>query len=187
MTFLPSLPLISKFFRMPIFLHQLKMRYLLVIFIYFIFIFFLLTRRKATEVLIRRASNYPDLLPEMPRYCGLVHFFFFSLFWFYRDMIKIRTTYQDRKLRGSVIKCLSQVHSRISRVGFELKPCRSQSRHLSHSTKLPTNMFFFIANAKSLLYFVISLLFLALLDVPFLVFAVSGTAPYFTSFLHKIV
>ena len=38
-------------------------------FIYFISIFILLTRRKATEVLIRRVSNYPNLLPEMPRYC----------------------------------------------------------------------------------------------------------------------
>ena len=38
-------------------------------FIYFISIFILLTRRKAMEALIHRASNYPDLLPNMPRYC----------------------------------------------------------------------------------------------------------------------
>ena len=36
---------------------------------YFISIFILLTRRKATEALIHRVGNYPDLLPEMPRYC----------------------------------------------------------------------------------------------------------------------
>ena len=35
----------------------------------FMSIFILLTRRKATEALIRRVGNYPDLLPEMPRYC----------------------------------------------------------------------------------------------------------------------
>ena len=29
-------------------------------------IFIFLTRRKATEALIHRVSNYPDLLPEMP-------------------------------------------------------------------------------------------------------------------------
>ena len=38
-------------------------------FIYFISIFILLTRRKATEELIHRVGNYPDLLPEIPRYC----------------------------------------------------------------------------------------------------------------------
>ena len=39
------------------------------IFFIFIVIFILLTRRKTMEALIRRVSNYPDLLPEMPRYC----------------------------------------------------------------------------------------------------------------------
>ena len=33
----------------------------------FIFIFILLTRRKGSA--IHRASNYPNLLVEMPRYC----------------------------------------------------------------------------------------------------------------------
>ena len=36
---------------------------------YFISVFILMTSRKATETLINRVSNYPDLLPEMPRYC----------------------------------------------------------------------------------------------------------------------
>ena len=39
------------------------------LFIYFISIFILLTRRKAMEELIHRISNYPHLLPEMSRYC----------------------------------------------------------------------------------------------------------------------
>ena len=40
---------------------------------FFFSIFILLTRRKPTEALIHRVSNYPDLLPEMPRYrCSLV-------------------------------------------------------------------------------------------------------------------
>ena len=38
-------------------------------FFLFISIFILLTRRKATEALIHRVSNYPDLLPEIPKYC----------------------------------------------------------------------------------------------------------------------
>ena len=38
-------------------------------FIYFISIYILLTHMKATEALIHRISNYPDLLSEMPRYC----------------------------------------------------------------------------------------------------------------------
>ena len=41
----------------------------LFIYFYFISIFILLTRRKATEALIHRVGNYPDLLPEIPRYC----------------------------------------------------------------------------------------------------------------------
>ena len=36
---------------------------------YFISICIFLTRRKATEALIHRVGNYPDLLPEIPRYC----------------------------------------------------------------------------------------------------------------------
>ena len=36
---------------------------------YFISIFILLPRRKATEALIHRVGNYLDLLPDIPRYC----------------------------------------------------------------------------------------------------------------------
>ena len=43
--------------------------FLLYFYYFFISIFILLTRRKATEALIHRVSNYPDLLPEIPRYC----------------------------------------------------------------------------------------------------------------------
>ena len=35
---------------------------------FFISIFVLLTRRKATEALIHKVGNYPDLVPEIPRY-----------------------------------------------------------------------------------------------------------------------
>ena len=38
-------------------------------FLIFISMFILMTRRKATEALIHRVSNYHDLLPKMPRYC----------------------------------------------------------------------------------------------------------------------
>ena len=44
-------------------------RCLTYILFYFISIFILLTCRKATEALIHRVGNYPDLLPEIPRYC----------------------------------------------------------------------------------------------------------------------
>ena len=36
---------------------------------YFTSILILLTRRKATEALIHKLGNYPDLLPEIPGYC----------------------------------------------------------------------------------------------------------------------
>ena len=35
----------------------------------YIFIFILLNRKKAREARIRRVSDYPNLLPEMPKYC----------------------------------------------------------------------------------------------------------------------
>ena len=62
-------------------------------FLYFISIFILLTRRKATEALIHRVGNYPDLLPEIPRYfCPLVIFFFFFFFFFFLISIFILLT-----------------------------------------------------------------------------------------------
>ena len=50
--------------------YQIKHQMMIfLLFFYFISIFILLSCRKATEALIHRVSNYPDLLPEMPRYC----------------------------------------------------------------------------------------------------------------------
>ena len=52
--------------------------------------FILLTPRKVTELPIYKASNYPDLLPEMPRYCCLVEIFFILFFfWVNKDMTEI--------------------------------------------------------------------------------------------------
>ena len=65
----------KSFFHIETLLHfcdyqALQFRLLLsIFFIYFISIFILLTRRKATEALIHKVSNYPDLLPEITRYC----------------------------------------------------------------------------------------------------------------------
>ena len=72
---------------------------------YFISVFILLTRRKVTEVLICRVSNYPDLLLKMPRYGCLL-----SACTFDRDM---KTAYQDHQAGESAIKCLFQEHNRI--------------------------------------------------------------------------
>ena len=49
-------------------INELK-AFILFYFIYFISIFILLTHGKATEALIHRVGNHPDLLPEIPRYC----------------------------------------------------------------------------------------------------------------------
>ena len=59
-----------------------------------------------------RASNYPELLSEIPRYC-------YPLEIFNRD--------------------ISQGHNKIARVGFEQRPCRSRFWRFNHSTTLPTN------------------------------------------------
>ena len=45
---------------------------------FFISIFILLTYKKVMEGLIHKASNYPDLLLEIPRYCCLVKNYVFG-------------------------------------------------------------------------------------------------------------
>ena len=62
---------------------------------------------KATEALIRRVSNYPDLLLEMPRHCC---------------RLVIRTACQDHQAGESAVKCLSQALIRVARVRFEPRP-----------------------------------------------------------------
>ena len=104
-------------------------QFVLLIYYLFISIFILLTRRKATEALIRRVSNYPDLLPKIPRYCSpLVVLIEIDL----NLELLARTTKQG--------KCLSQGHNRMVRVGFERRPCWSRARCFDHSTTLPTNL-----------------------------------------------
>ena len=41
--------------------------------------------------------------------------------------------------RENVVRCLSQGHNHMARVGFEPRLCRSQSQRSNHSTTLPTN------------------------------------------------
>ena len=48
-----------------------------------------MTHRKTTEVLIHRATNYPNLLSEMLRHCCLVKIFYFGFLVFYREMTEI--------------------------------------------------------------------------------------------------
>ena len=43
-------------------------------------------------------------------------------------MTKTRTACRDRQAGKSLLKCLSQKHNRITRVGFEPRPCCSQSQ-----------------------------------------------------------
>ena len=47
-----------------------------------------MTRRKATETLTHRVSNYPDLPPKMPRYCCPVEISYFD-FLVFRNMTEI--------------------------------------------------------------------------------------------------
>ena len=44
----------------------------LYLFFYFILLFILLTRKKVTEALIHKVTNYLNLPPEMPKYCCLL-------------------------------------------------------------------------------------------------------------------
>ena len=53
-------------------------------------------------------------------------------------MTKFKITCHDRQARESAVKCFSQKHNRIVRVGFEPRPFRSQSWRFNHSTTLLT-------------------------------------------------
>ena len=55
------------------------------------FIFILPTQTKTSKVLyiVQLSCNYPDLLPEMPRYCCPVEIAFILVFKFYGDMTEI--------------------------------------------------------------------------------------------------
>ena len=70
-------------------------------------------------------------------------------------MTKIKTTCRDHQAGESAVKCLSQGHNRMVQVGFEPRPCRSQSRRSNHSTMLPiANLIFkawyLLLNSKAL-------------------------------------
>ena len=71
-------------------------------FLFFFSTFILLTRRKATGAIIRRVTNYLDLLTEMPRkHCTLeIHVA--------RDMTIIYNACQDYQAGENVVKCFSK-------------------------------------------------------------------------------
>ena len=71
----------------------------------------LLTRRKSTKALIRRASNHANLLPEMPRYCCPIEII--------KHMTEIKNCLPRTSSKKNAVKCLSQGHNR----GFEPIPC----------------------------------------------------------------
>ena len=52
---------------------------------------------------------------------------------------KLSQAYIYREKQENAVKCLSQGHNRMLRIGFELRPCRSQSRRfqlLHHAANL---------------------------------------------------
>ena len=50
------------------------------------------------------------------------------------------TACKDRQAKESAVKCLSQGLKRMARVGFEPRPCRSQSRRSNHLTTMPVSL-----------------------------------------------
>ena len=115
----------------------LRKAYSFFIFYYFIFYIYLHIyppdSQESAVGAIHRVSNYPDLLPEMPKYCCLLEI---SI----AIRLKFRTIFQDRQAEESAVKCLSQGHNRMARVGFEPRPCQSRSQRFNHSTTLPTTL-----------------------------------------------
>ena len=58
---------------------------------------------------MHRASNYPAQLQD-------------RFYTFIEMLLKFRTACQDHQAGESVVKCLSQGHNRMERVGFEPRP-----------------------------------------------------------------
>ena len=85
-------------------------------FISFYLHFYLSNSQESDEVLYIRQANYPDLLPEMPRYCCLIESF---------NFIEICKNHQAAE---SAVKCLSHGRNIVARVGFESRLCWSQSQ-----------------------------------------------------------
>ena len=106
--------------------HYLRVHWLLLFFYVYLYIYF--------PDLIHRVSNYSDLLPEMPRFCYPLIVI----------RLKLRTGCQDHQAGKSAVKCLSQGYKRMVRVGFELRPCRSQPRRSKHSTTMLTKQYLFV-------------------------------------------
>ena len=51
-----------------------------------------MTLRKTTEALIHRASNYPDLLPKMPKYAVRLKFFYMTFKFKIKTFLIIKKT-----------------------------------------------------------------------------------------------
>ena len=77
-------------------------------FLNFISIFILLTRRKATEALIHRVGNYPDLLPENQVIVVRLKFFILLLFSFIEISLKFRTACRDQAEFWLFVKLLTE-------------------------------------------------------------------------------
>ena len=92
---------------------------------HFISIFIFLTHRKAQYT--RQA-----ITPTCFRRCHDIAFrlkcFICFLFSFLEIQLRFRTACRDHQVKKSFVKCLSQGRNRTARVGFEPRPCRSQSR-----------------------------------------------------------
>ena len=65
-------------------------------------------------------------------------------------MNEIRTACQDRQAGRSAVRCYSQGHNRIARLGFEPRACRSQSRRFYPLDHAADNHFGLNPNLPSL-------------------------------------
>ena len=108
---------------------------LYMIFFYFISIFILLTCRKATEVLINRARNYPNLLLEMPRYCSLLGIFYFCYLFLLLKLELLPKTAKQGTVLSSVFskdtiewhkQVLNQDHVNHNHGALTTQPCCRQ-------------------------------------------------------------
>ena len=94
-----------------------------------------MTCRKTTKALIHKVSYYPDLFSEIQDIAvGLK---------FNKDKNEIYNCLLGPPSRGKCCKMSFPRHNRMARVGFEPRPCQSQSRPSNDSTTLLKTTFFY--------------------------------------------
>ena len=103
-----------------------------------LYITLLIYRNKSeTSYLGKPSSDYPNLLPEMPRYYYSVEVLLFDYEFLIKDKNKISICFMRPQSRG---KCYTEsfqrTQKRVTQAGFESRPSRQHSSSILYSFSL---------------------------------------------------